>query len=74
VNSTTPMLVSSRHPQRRRRVQRRFWDGRHCVLRAVDRDFDNAVGFVVEDIFVGFGGLPVDFHGPGVIATLACEF
>jgi len=35
-------------------------------VRAVDY-FGDTVGFVVGDVFVGFGGLPVDFHGQGAI-------
>jgi hypothetical protein len=34
----------------------------------VDGDFRNAIGFMIENIFVGFGGLPVDLH-----ASLICH-
>jgi hypothetical protein len=29
----------------------------------VDGDFGDTVGFLIDDVFVGFDGFPVGFHG-----------
>jgi len=57
VNSTTPMLVSSRASAIVEFKNGFGTEGVAFVRRLMDFD---TVGFVVEDVFVGFGGLPVD--------------